>query len=54
MQLFECKKKKAVMYTTGVLGIVMAVLGLAPAPHISLPPLVTGLGFLTLAWGMKA
>ena len=54
MQLIESKKKKAVMYTVGVLGIVMIALGLAPMPNVMLPPLVTGIGFLALAWGMRA
>lgn len=53
MSIIASRKKKTVMYTVGVLGIVMVVLGIAPLPHISLPPLVTGIGFLTLAWGMK-
>ena len=35
------------------LGIVMIALGLRPLPNVMLPPLITGIGFLVIAWGIK-
>tara|TARA_Y100000052_G_scaffold26925_1_gene33020 strand:+ start:7531 stop:7692 length:162 start_codon:yes stop_codon:yes gene_type:complete len=53
MSLIASRKKKTVTSTMAVLGIVMVVLGLLPFPNLSFPPMITGIGFLTLAWGMK-
>lgn len=53
MALIASSKKKTVMSVMAVLGVVMVVLGLLPFPQLSFPPMITGIGFLTLAWGMK-
>lgn len=53
MSLIASRKKKTVMSIMAVLGVVMIVLGLVPFPHLMFPPIITGIGFLTLAWGMK-
>lgn len=53
MSLITSRKKKPVMLTMAVLGIIMIVLGLLSFPHIIFPPAITGIGFLVLAWGMK-
>ena len=37
-----------------VLGAIMIALGLQAFPHVGLPPVCTGIGFLILAWGMKS
>lgn len=54
MSLIASSKKKTVMLTMAGLGIAMIAIGLVPLPHISLPPILTGVGFLTLAWGMNS
>lgn len=53
MSLIASKKKNAVFLSMLVLGAVMVALGLYPFPHVALPPIFTGVGFLVLAWGMK-
>ncbi|MEE2878536.1 MAG: hypothetical protein VX593_05985 [Pseudomonadota bacterium] len=53
MSLLNSRKKNTVFYAMIVLGAVMVALGLAPAPNIMPPPIVTGLGFWVLAWGIK-
>ena len=53
MSLINSSKKNAVFYAMIVLGAIMFALGLSPAPNIMPPPIVTGIGFWVLAWGMK-
>ncbi|MEH6409129.1 MAG: hypothetical protein V7741_01285 [Hyphomonas sp.] len=53
MSLINSNKKNAVFYSMIVLGTIMIALGLMPAPNIVPPPIVTGIGFWVLAWGMK-
>ena len=53
MSLINSKKKNIVFYAMVVLGAVMVALGFLAGPKILPPPIVTGLGFWVLAWGMK-
>lgn len=53
MTAINSNKKNVVVYSMIILGGVMIALGLAPAPHVMPPPIVTGLGFWILAWGIK-
>lgn len=53
MSLISNKKRNTVFFGLIVLGIVMVVLGLLPFPNIMLPPVITGIGFWLLAWGVK-
>lgn len=47
------KKKNTVFWAMVVLGIVMIALGFLAGPKIILPPIVTGVGFFAIAWGLK-
>ncbi|MEQ8557544.1 MAG: hypothetical protein RIB03_04430 [Henriciella sp.] len=51
--LINARKKSVVFYAMILLGAIMIALGVAPAPNILPPPIVTGLGFWVLAWGVK-
>lgn len=53
MSLIKSSKKTTVFFAMIVLGAIMIVLGLMPAPNILPPPITTGIGFWVLAWGMK-
>lgn len=53
MSLIKSNKKNVVFYSMIVVGAIMVALGVAPAPNIMPPPIVTGFGFWILAWGMK-
>ena len=46
------KKKTAVTWLMILLGIVMVVLGFTGG-QIILPPIITGLGFFVIAWGIN-
>lgn len=46
-------KKNIVAIGLVLLGIIMLVLGFVAGPKIMLPPIITGLGFFLLAWGIK-
>ena len=54
MSLITTKKKNTVFLSMIVLGAIMIALGLQSFPHVGLPPVCTGIGFLILAWGMKS
>ena len=47
------QKKQVVFWAMVILGAVMIALGVAPAPNLVPPPIVTGIGFWVLAWGMR-
>ncbi|MFC6197589.1 hypothetical protein [Ponticaulis profundi] len=53
MSLINSRKKNTLFYIMLVLGVAMIAIGLAPIPNIMFPPVLTGLGFLALAWGLK-
>ncbi|MDO5656187.1 MAG: hypothetical protein Q4G27_08620 [Flavobacteriaceae bacterium] len=37
-----------------ILGIIITILGFTAGPKIMLPPIITGLGFFLIAWGIKS
>ena len=47
-------KRNDVLNTSGlimiILGIIMIVLGVSAGPKVLIPPIVTGIGFMVVAW----
>lgn len=42
-----------VIWAMLVLGMAMIALGFMAGPKIIIPPIVTGIGFFVIAWGLK-
>lgn len=51
--MIKSSKTNTVFWAMIILGLLMIGLGAFAGPQVMLPPIVTGVGFLVLAWGIK-